>query len=473
MTDPTTPTGGPAGSPADSPADSPGSPVVDVLVTTDGTAQITVDGRTHQLTAGDVETARRSSVAHIATTVAAPTGGPVQANVVDPDGSWHLLIHPDGTLGEAPTTAPAATSAGTPAAAAGTDDPDQTTPAVTATAATPARERPAGGRHARPTAADLLADRDAPTGSPRAREGWRGWLATRVGLPLAPGAAEQARAGLTATVQTQLPGPRTVVVVNPKGGVGKTTSTLLLSAALGVARGGGVLAWDNNETRGTMGLRSADAGHGGTVRTLLAAAPGLTSTAGRLGDLDAHVHHQRGVRFDVLRSDEDPTGAGVIDATDFTALHTLLQRFYRLVVIDTGNNIRSANWQAAAAAADQLVITTTVREDSAASAAWMLDALAAGPHVHLLETAVTVLTDPSTSTKDTDRRRLADHFTAATGNHPGRVVHVPFDQALTRGGVIDHHALSPATRIAWLRAAGAVVHGLVGGQHAHANARRA
>ena len=91
----------------------------------------------------------------------------------------------------------------------------------------------------------------------------------------------------------------------------------------------------------------------------------------------------------------------------------------------------------------------------------------------LLETAVTVLTDPATNTKNADRRRLADHFTAATGNHPGRVVHVPFDPALTRGGVIDHHALSPATRIAWLRAAGAVVHGLIGDEHAHADGQSA
>jgi MinD-like ATPase involved in chromosome partitioning or flagellar assembly len=310
---------------------------------------------------------------------------------------------------------------------------------------------------ARPSAQDLLSSRRSRTVPQRAREGWRGWLVHEVGLPLAPSKAEKARHELTTTVQTQLPGPRTVMVVNPKGGVGKTTTTLLLSAALGLARGGGVVAWDNNETRGTMGLRSRDAGHGGTVRSLLAAAPDLTSTAGRLGDLDAHVHHQRGVRFDVLRSDEDPTGAGVVDADDFAALHTLIQRFYRLVVVDTGNNIRSANWQAAAAAADQLVITTTVREDSGASAAWMVDALAAGPHAHLLERAVTVLSDPSPRTPEDERKRLTDHFAAATGGDSARVVRVPFDRALTGGGVIDHDLLSSPTRTAWLRVAAAVI----------------
>jgi hypothetical protein len=46
--------------------------------------------------------------------------------------------------------------------------------------------------------------------------------------------------------------PVSFVVANPKGGAGKTPVTLLLAGAFGVARGGGVLAWDNNELRGTM-----------------------------------------------------------------------------------------------------------------------------------------------------------------------------------------------------------------------------
>ncbi|MEJ5869385.1 hypothetical protein WDV85_16765 [Pseudokineococcus sp. 5B2Z-1] len=462
------------------------APVVDVVVTTDGTAQITVNGVSHELTASDVDNARRRSVAHIASTVATPAGGPVLAKVVDPDGSWHLLIHPDGTLGEAPTTsAPVSVDEPATASASGLAPTTTSTRSTPAPApAAPARARPAAddlstedveetsarvvpvAAAPRPNAQDLLGSRSSRTLPQRAREGWRGWMARSVGLPLAPGAAEAARFELTTTVQAQLPGPRTVMVVNPKGGVGKTTTTLLLSAALGQARGGGVLAWDNNETRGTMGLRSADAGHGGTVRTLLAAALELISTAGRLGDLDAHVHHQAGVRFDVLRSDEDPTGAGVVDADDFAALHTLIQRFYRLVVIDTGNNIRSANWQAAAAQTDQLVITTTVREDSAASAAWMVDALAAGPYAHLLERAVTVLSDPSPRTPEDERKRLTDHFAAATGGDPARVVRVPFDRALSGGGVINHDALSSSTRTAWLCAAAAVVDQLAKPGHA-------
>ena len=47
----------------------------------------------------------------------------------------------------------------------------------------------------------------------------------------------------------------------------------------------------------------------------------------------------------------------------------------RVMVVDTGNNMRAENWLAAADAADLLVVTSTVREDTGYSGLWMLDAL--------------------------------------------------------------------------------------------------
>lgn len=77
----------------------------------------------------------------------------------------------------------------------------------------------------------------------------------------------------------------------------------------------------------------------------------------------------------MLASDEDAASAASIDADAFNRLHRTLARFYRVLVIDTGNNMRASNWQAAVAAADQLVIVSTIREDTAQSAAWLIDAL--------------------------------------------------------------------------------------------------
>jgi hypothetical protein len=51
-------------------------------------------------------------------------------------------------------------------------------------------------------------------------------------------------------------GRNTIKVINTKGGGGKTLVTLMLASYLGRYRSGSVLAWDNNETEGTLGMRA-------------------------------------------------------------------------------------------------------------------------------------------------------------------------------------------------------------------------
>src|SRR5690606_12495905 len=70
-------------------------------------------------------------------------------------------------------------------------------------------------------------------------------------------------------VRRNFGGLRQVTIVNPKGGAGKTVATLLLAMTFGQKRGGYVLAWDNNETQGTLGMRAQQDFHSRTVRDLL------------------------------------------------------------------------------------------------------------------------------------------------------------------------------------------------------------
>ncbi len=91
-----------------------------------------------------------------------------------------------------------------------------------------------------------------------------------------------------------------------------------------------------------------------------------------------------------------PSVTGMIHADDFNAVHRLLERFYRLVLVDTGNNMRAENWLAAADAADLLVVTSTVREDTGYSGLWMLDALQDAGYQNLKYKTVTVLSTPRT-----------------------------------------------------------------------------
>jgi MinD-like ATPase involved in chromosome partitioning or flagellar assembly len=164
------------------------------------------------------------------------------------------------------------------------------------------------------------------------------------------------------------------------------------------------------------------------------------------------VRTQVDARFDVLASDEDAAASSTIDSAAFDRLHALLRRYYRLMIVDTGNNMRASNWVAAVAAADQLVIVSTVREDTAASAAWLLDGLREKGFGDKIDDAVTVLTAPSSRPDRRLETRLSRHFEQVTS----AVVSAPFDPSLVDGGPIDFDALAPETRDAWLTVAATV-----------------
>src|SRR5947207_12634927 len=70
-------------------------------------------------------------------------------------------------------------------------------------------------------------------------------------------------------LRADLGGSKVLAFANPKGGVHKTTASVLAAATIGSARGRGVLAWDDNELRGTLGLRAGSARHARTIRHLV------------------------------------------------------------------------------------------------------------------------------------------------------------------------------------------------------------
>ena len=313
-------------------------------------------------------------------------------------------------------------------------------------------------RRGRLTLDDLLRGTDEPVSRPPMR-GWQSAVRRLSGglLTPEPSEAEQAHRRDVAAVQAPLGGPRTVVVVNPKGGANKTTAALLVAATFGVHRGGYTLAWDNNETNGTLGWRARQPGHHrATAVDLLRDLDRFASVSGRVGDLDDYVRSQTSAQFDVLASDEDPQSNAVIDDTAFLQLHDTLQRFYRVMVVDTGNNVRASNWQAAVEVADQLVVVTTVAEDTGKAAAWLADSLRAGGGEEKLANAVTVVASPARSVDTVLRERLHTHFGALTR----AVVDVPYDRALVGGRPIVYDALSERSREAWLQVAVAVAEGL-------------
>jgi MinD-like ATPase involved in chromosome partitioning or flagellar assembly len=257
------------------------------------------------------------------------------------------------------------------------------------------------------------------------------------------------------SVRRAFGGLRQVTVVNPKGGAGKTVASLMLGLTYGQTRGGFVLAWDNNETQGTLGMRAQPDLYGRTVRDLLRDLDRFGGGAGRIGELAAYVRAQEGASFDVLASDEAATAGEMLTARAFRDIREVVGRFYKLILVDTGNNVRAENWQAAVDATDQLVITMSARNDSAETAARLLDHLEQTGRRELVRRAVTVVTLPP-HRKEVDPRAIERHF----DQRCRIVLRVPYDRHLDSGAPVRYAALSPESRRAWLRVAAAVADGL-------------
>jgi len=301
------------------------------------------------------------------------------------------------------------------------------------------------------TATDFLDRRDSEKENGPASWGWRGRVSRWSGGLVQPkmGAKELEFESHRSAIQRDFDGPRTIAFINPKGGAAKTTGVLAAGYTFGTVRGGGVVAWDNNETRGTLGIRGTRSNHRNTTRELLEDLERFSDVyQSRIGDLGAFVRSQGDAHFDVLASDERPDVTGTIHADDFGAVHKLLERFYRVILVDTGNNMRAENWLAAAEAADLLVITSTVREDTGYSGLWMLDALQDAGMQNLKYKAITVLSDPSPQVDS----KLAHDLVQVYEQRTRAVYRVPYDAALVSGSIVPYSQLSDATKMSWLRA---------------------
>lgn len=309
------------------------------------------------------------------------------------------------------------------------------------------------------TATDFLDRRDNDKELGPATWGWRGAVGKLSGGLIRPkmGREELSWNQDRQQIQKDFDGPRTIAFINPKGGAAKTTGVLAAGYTFGTVRGGGVVAWDNNETRGTLGIRGIRSSHRNTTRELLEDLGRFKDVyQSRIGDLGAFVRSQGDAHFDVLASDERPDVTGIIHAKDFAEVHALLERFYRVILIDTGNNMRAENWLAAADAADLLVVTSTVREDTGYSGLWMLDALQDAGYTDLKHKTVTVLSDPS----DKVDSRLASDLVSVYEQRTRGVYRVPYDPALVSGSVVPYHQLSEGTRRSWLSACAAMAEAL-------------
>ena len=449
-------------------------PRVEGTIHEDGTGEVTISGTVHPVNTSSLDDARTAIVGLVAET-ARKLGRDVRATMTDPDGQWPLVIHGDGTV-ESDATAEAKPRtvpdvADEPPAAP--VEPVTEAAEEPAAAPAPAEEAEPEPAHGWVRAADGSAPATAapfPTRRERrqsfltqqqseepATQGWRG-LMTHLGLRLSPSEAERAERADVQAVSQHWPGPRTIAIVNGKGGAGKTPTTVLLSAVFARFGGAGVLAWDNNQTRGTLGWRTDQGPHEATLLELLPQVDRLLSTGAQSADLAHYVHHQPRDRFDVLRSKPMELAAEQrIDASDVDAIHQVAAKYYRLIFIDSGNDESDPMWRRMIDHTDQLVVATTTRDDHAEAGALLLEALADRDEraAALAEQAIVVVTQADPKAHSADVQRVAAGYKDLARD----AITIPFDPAMV-DGVLRYGSLRPATQRAWLAAGAAVARGL-------------
>ena len=468
-------------------------PPIKAIVRDNGTAEVVVAGNSRHVPDGESLQDLRNNALALVVGEARTLQRPVRVRIEDPEGHGELIVHPDNTIESVsyephPSRRHTQTAVTTPktvapavmetipvpvlapveeAATAVETQPWPSAPVPTET------RPPAGAEMTAPGAEPSLGRRSLketsflvsePVLEP-ATKGWRGSL-TRLGFRMAPSPEELAERDDIRTVSQHWPGPRTIAVVNRKGGANKTPTVVMLSAVLARYSGAATVAWDNNESQGTLGWRTEKGVHNRSVLDLIDSSTELLSPSTNAAEIAKFVHHQTADKFDVLRSDENDEGDHEVTAEDVDIAHQVLTRYYRLVIMDSGNTARAANWRRMIEHTNQLVVPVTAVEDRAEAARLTLQTLESrGGHDAQLARNAVVIVSESTDAKrsmtgEALKRAKAEAQRIADGFEPfvRAVVRIPYDPALVNGP-IRYDALQPATQRAWLAATAAVAKG--------------
>lgn len=285
--------------------------------------------------------------------------------------------------------------------------------------------------------------------------GWRA-VAGRLGLKVQASQAQCQQWEDERTVSQHWPGPRTIAVLNGKGGAGKTPTSILLASNFARLGSGSVVAADGNVTRGTLGWRTEQGPHNATILDMVPQTEALMDPSARNGDVAAYTHHQTIDQFDVLRSNPLLLSTEQkLSPEELDGIQQVLTRYYRMIIWDTGNDEGDSLWLRIVSHADQIVVATTTRTDHAEAGRLLLQGLSGRDERSAALAANAVVVISQADREEPPATSLVDGFAGIARE----VVTIPYDRAM-REQWLRSDKLAPATRAAWLHAAAAVARGL-------------
>jgi putative peptide zinc metalloprotease protein len=267
-------------------------------------------------------------------------------------------------------------------------------------------------------------------------------------VPIGPSASALRELELIARVKTPVAGPRRIVVISRKGGVGKTTTTLMLGHTFATHRGDRVVALDGNPDAGSLGYRVRQETTA-TVTDLLRDSVVID----RYADIRAYTS-QASTRLEVVASDDNPRISHALEEDQYNSVVDLLERHYNLILLDTGTGILDSATKGFLSLADQIVLVAPPNLDGGRASSLTFDWLDEHGYRHLVKGAVTVI-NAFTPGGLVEVDRIEEHFRRRCR----AVVRIPWDSLLQAGAETTLSELKPATQRAYLNLAAAVADG--------------
>ncbi|WP_143244682.1 MinD/ParA family ATP-binding protein [Agrococcus casei] len=286
----------------------------------------------------------------------------------------------------------------------------------------------------------------------KATQGLRGALA-RLGLPVGPGAGERAARERTAALaaaearvrQATFTRSQTVLIAQPKGGIGKTSLSIALGGTFASVRGGQTVIAEVSDDPGTLALRSE-----GTPRRGLGELVRDVSTISSAGELGGYTAPQTS-HAAVIGS---PNPRTLLTGEHVAAVHELLSAYYSLQVFDSGNVYTSGAFVSAVAAADALVIPVTDAADSLQHVLALIRDLRQTEHGARLVSGATIVRLRYVDAEPSTVQRVDDVLAQLNVRN---ILDVPSDPHLGERSEVTLSKLQPATTEALLHVAAAVI----------------
>ncbi|MGH3530414.1 MAG: AAA family ATPase [Mycobacterium sp.] len=299
-----------------------------------------------------------------------------------------------------------------------------------------------------PDGRDLLTARRRPV----AAQGWRK-LVTKITAGRVnpePSAKQEDDAAIVDSIRTSMGGVHKVAFVSAKGGVGKSTMTVVVGNTIARLRGDRVIAVDVDADLGDLSARFSERGGPQANVEQLSSLQNID----RYSNVREHTVVNND-RLELLGAQNDPHSTYRFGPEDYAATMRVLEMHCNVILLDCGTSINGPLFSKIVSGVTGLVVVASQDVRGVEGALATLDWLHAHGFDPLLEHTIVALNAIQKGKPFIDRETVENQFKKRVPE----VFRVPYDPHLATGLAVDFSALKRRTREAVLAlAAGVAAH---------------